>query len=222
MEISVAGTHEETVRPELARLHASATAEGASKEDVLRIATAVVNQLSAELTRLNQSGAVGELVVHPISTSSWRPINRGKQQPPIYRAQAGVRADFTDFAALADLAARLGAVEGLELNWVEWRLTEETRRRLDGVCLTRAVEQARERALVMAKAAGESQVVFVQLADPGLLGEPAIRQEAFAGGAQLAMSRSKLMADEMAGIELRPEDLTVSATVQARFTTPAG
>ncbi len=222
MEISVQGTHEQTVRPEIARLHASATAEAGSKDEVLRTTTGVVNRLAAELGRLRDGGAIGELVVRPISTSSWRPVARGKQQPPIYRAQASLRADFTDFAALADLAAQFGAVEGLELNWVEWRLTDDTRRELEGVCLTKAVEQARERALVMARAAGETEVAFVMLADPGLLTDaPVVRQQAF-DAASGAMMRSAKMADELAGIELLPEELTVSGTVQARFVTPQG
>ena len=137
MEISVQGTHEETVQPEIGRLHASAQAEAAGKDEVLRTATAVVQRLQAELTRLQEAGQVSRIVVRPISTSSWRPVARGRQQPPIYRAHAEVRADFTDFAALADLAAHLGAMEGLELNRVEWRLTDATRRELENTCLTR-------------------------------------------------------------------------------------
>jgi len=222
MEISVQGTHEQTVRPEIGRLHASANAEAGSKDEVLRTATEVVQRLSAELNRLKQDGAVAEVVVRPISTSSWRPIARGRQQPPIYRASASLQADFTDFTALADLAARFGAVEGLELNWVEWRLTEATRLELESVCLTRAVEQARERALVMARAAGESEVVFVQLADPGLLTDNSTRQESFAAAPMAGMMRSAKMTDELAGIDLQPEDLTVSGSVQARFSTPQG
>lgn len=220
MEISVQGTHEETVQPEIGRLHASAQAEAGGKDEVLRAATAVVQRLHAELTRLQEAGQVSQIVVRPISTSSWRPVTRGRQQPPIYRAHAEVRADFTDFAALADLAAHLGALEGLELNRVEWRLTDATRRELENACLTRAVEQARDRALAMARAAGESAVAFVQLADPGLLGEhPAT--EAFGGPPRAAMMRSAALTDDLAGIEIQPEDLTVSGVVEARFVTVA-
>ncbi len=219
MEISVQGTHEETVQPEIGRLHAGAKAEGGNKDEVLRAATDVVQRLHADLTRLHEAGQVNQIVVRPITTSSWRPVARGRQQAAIYRANAEVRADFTDFAALADLAARLGAVDGLELRWVEWRLTDATRRELDRTCLTRAVEQARDRALAMARAAGESAVAFVQLADPGLLRErPAA--EAF-GMPQPGMMRSAMAADELAGIEIRPEDLTVSGLVEARFVTVA-
>jgi uncharacterized protein len=220
MEISVQGTHEETVQPEIGRLHASAQVEAGGKDQVLRTATAVVQRLHAELKRLQDAGQVTQIVVRPITTSSWRPVSRGRQQPPIYRAHADVRADFTDFAALADLAAQLGSVEGLELNHVEWRLTDATRRELENVCLTRAVEQARDRALAMARAAGESAVAFVQLADPGMLGQrPAA--EAFGGVPRGAMMRSAMVADELAGIEIQPEDLTVGGVVDARFVTVA-
>lgn len=223
MEISVQGTHEETVRPEIARLHARATVEAGDLQEVLRAATEVVQRLTAEFHRLRSDGALSDVVVRPISTSSWRPVARGKQQPPIYRASASLQADFTDFVALAELAARFGAVEGLELNWVEWRLTDATRLEFESVCLTRAVEQAKQRALVMARAAGESEVVFVQLADPGLLTDNAIRQESFAAPAPMgAMMRSAKLTDELAGIDLQPEDLIVSGSVQARFSTPQG
>lgn len=221
MEISVQGTHEETVQPEIGRLHASAQVEASHKDEVLRTATSVVQRLHAELTRLQEAGKVSQIVVRPITTSSWRPVSRGRQQPPIYRAHADVRADFTDFASLADLAAHLGALEGLELNRVEWRLTDATRRQLENTCLTRAVEQARDRALAMARAAGESAVAFVKLADPGLLGQRPV-VESFGGMPQPGMMRSAMMTDDLAGIEIQPEDLTVNAVVEARFVTVAG
>lgn len=220
MEIGVQGTHEESVQPEIGRLHASAQAEAADKNEVLRTATGVVQRLHAELKRLQEAGQVSEIVVRPITTSSWRPVSRGRQQPPIYRAHAEIRADFTDFVALADLAAQLGALEGLELNRVEWRLTDATRRDLENACLTRAVEQARDRALAMARAAGESAVAFVKLADPGLLGQRPV-VESFGGLPQPGMMRAAMMTDDLAGIEIQPEDLVVSGAVEARFVTVA-
>lgn len=223
MEISVQATHEETVRPEIGRLHARAHAEASDKNEVLRTATAVVQRLHTELKRLQEAGQVTEIVVRPITTSSWRPIVKGRQAHPIFRAHAGIQADFTDFAALADLAAQLGATEGLELDYVEWRLTEATRRELEAVCLTKAVELARDRAVAMAAAAGAGEVTFVQLADPGLLGDsPSVRQSLGNPGMAAPMSAmmrgAKMADDQLAGIELQPEDLTVSATVQARLT----
>lgn len=218
MEISVQGRHEEMVRPEIARLHAMVRAVSEDSAEVLRTATGVVNRVHAELLRLQQTGAVGQLVVRPISTSSWTPAVKGRPQRAIHQAQATLQADFTDFPALANLAATLGAVEGLELQRVEWRLTEQTMRRLNDVCLTGAVDEVRQRALVLARAAGEGGVRFVQLADPGLLSVPTVAQ-GFAAAPMAKFARGGGSADDVAGIDLHPEDLIVSAMVEARFTT---
>lgn len=218
MEISVQAAHEETVRPEIGRLHAGVRVEAGSKTEVLRTATGVVQLLQSELNRLHERGAVAEVVVRPLSTSTWRPVVKGRQAPPIFRAYAGLQADFTDFMALADLAAQFGDTDGLELHWVEWRLTDDSRRALEEVCLTRAVEQARERALVMARAAGEAGVRFIQLADPGLMGERSAQPEVLAAAAPGRM-RGAMASDQLAGIELQPADLTVDVVVQARFIT---
>lgn len=221
MEISVQASHDETVQPEIGRLHASARVEATDKTDVLRKATQAVQTLHEQFKRLHDNGTVADIVVRPISTSSWRPIVKGRQQAPLFRASAQLRADFTDFAALADVAAQFGGVEDVQLDWVEWRLTDETRQRLETLCLTRAVEKARDRATVMAQSAGAGEVSFVQLSDPGLLGEPpSIRQAFAADAAPMAMMRgaAKLADDALSGIELQPEDLTVSVVVQARLT----
>ena len=222
MQISVQAQHQETVRPEIGRLHASARAEASDQNEVLRKATEAVQSLQDEFARLRDSGAVVEVVVRPIATGSWRPVVKGRQQPALYRATASLRADFTDFAALADVAARFGGTEGVELNYVEWRLTEATRLELETRCLTKAVEQARARATVMSHAAGAGAVTFVQLADPGLLGEaPSVRQSfesARAPMAMMARGAAKLGDEQpLAGIDLQPEDLTVEVVVEARL-----
>lgn len=222
MEISVQARYHETVRPEIGRLHASVRAEASGQAEVLRQATEAVNALHAEFIRVRTAGGVTEIVVRPISTGSWRPVVKGRQQPPLYRAHATLSADFTDFAALADVAARFGGTEGVQLNWVEWRLTEETRLALESRCLTRAVERARDRATVMAQAAGAGAVSFVQLADPGLLGDaPSVRQsfESAAPAPMAMMARGAKLSDDqpLAGIDLQPEDLSVEVVVEARL-----
>ena len=82
----------------------------------------------------------------------------------------------------------------------------------------RVIEQARERALVMARAAGEAGVRFIQLADPGLMGEQSAQPEVLAAAAPGRM-RGAMASDQLAGIELQPADLTVDVVVQARFIT---
>ncbi|MFT3861039.1 SIMPL domain-containing protein [Micropruina sp.] len=221
MEISVQARHEEMVQPEIARLHASARAEAFDKNEVLRRTTEAVNLLHEQFKVVQGAGGAVDIVVRPISVSSWRPMVKGRPQPALYRASAGLRADFTDFAALADLAAQVGGIEGVELGWVEWRITDATRLELENLCLTKAVEQARQRAATMAHAAGAGEVTFVQLADQGLLGEAPSARQAFEVAAPVpgAMMRSAKGPDEppLAGIELRPEELSVAVVVEARL-----
>lgn len=218
MEISVQGTHEVWVRPEVGRLSVSARAEASSKSEVVDKVTAVVTGVQAELKRLAglPSAPVRDVIVRPITTSSWRPVEKGRIQPSIFTADAGLRADFVDFGALADFGATFGAVEGLNLDGVEWRLTEETRRATEAECLTSAVGAARERAQVMAGAAGAGEVRFVQLSDPGLMSdrpEPSPRMYAMADAVRGAAGK------ELQGLEIAPEDLLVSVVVHARFET---
>ncbi len=222
MEISVQASHEQWLRPEIGRLRARAAAEAATKEEVLTKVTDVVTTFSAELKRLAglEVAPVRDVIVRPITTSSWRPVNRGRMQPPIYTANATMQADFTDFTALADIAAKFGAIDGLNLDLVEWRLTDATQERAEHEGLTAAVGAAKDRALVMARAAGATSVRCLQLADPGLMSDPSrqaapVMYDAMASG----MMRGKAMSAEVQGIEIAPEDLMVAVQVQARFAT---
>lgn len=221
MEITVQAYHEETVRPEIGRLHAAVMAEAHDKDEVLRKVTATVSALSAALKTLQggDPAAVTEVVVRPITTSSWRPSNRGKLQPAQYTARCTLRADFVDVAALADFAAAHGTMDGLNLQHVEWRLTEATRRDIEAACVTKAVIAARERALIMARAAGETDVRCLEVTDPGLLGDHSreMADIGFAKGGAMMMRAGGAV--EMEGIEIQPDDLTLAATVHARFST---
>lgn len=224
MEISVQGFCEKSLRPEIGRLHASIQAEAATKDEVLAKVTRTVTEFGNELRRLAAVAEppVRDVVVRPLTTSSWRPMNRGKLQPPVFTANASVQADFIDFGVLADIAASFGATENLNLNYVEWRLTESTRKAVEAECVAAAVGAARERAETMARAAGAREVTFLSVADPGLLGDSGARQWAYDTPGPSGMMRSAKMAEEVAGIELSPEDITVTVTVQARFSAETG
>ena len=219
MEISVQGTYETSLRPEVGRLHASATAEAGSKDEVLRRVTRVVTEFSAALKALQAAdpAPLRDVVVRPITTSSWRPVDKGRMQPAIFTANATVQADFVDFTALADISAQFGGTDGLNLDQVEWRLTDETRRRVEGECVTHAVHAARERAEVMARAAGAGEVRCVQLADPGLLTAGGGEREAMWAAGRGARSL-KAMDSGVQGIEIAPEDIVIAVSVQARYT----
>lgn len=111
----------------------------------------------------------------------------------------------------------------MSLGWVEWDLTEATKRSAEESALAGAVANARGRAQRVAAAAGGGTVVPVEIADPGLL-----RGMGPGGGdgpVPLAMAAAARADQGGAGaaldpehVQLKPEHVVTEAAVHARFT----
>ncbi|WP_454138391.1 SIMPL domain-containing protein [Microbacterium paulum] len=98
---------------------------------------------------------------------------------------------------------------------MEWQLTPETNARVERETAARAVAVAVDRATAYATALGKRTVTPLEVADAGLLsgdGTPPVaapRMFARAASADVAPS----------AVEFRPDDVVVTAAVEARFTT---
>lgn len=219
MEITVRGTHRVETFPERAVLHLRSSFEGTAKEEVFAATLAAANELVAAI------GALGEATtwhsVGAITSSSWNPhSDTGQVLPTRWQAATEIEVRFADFAALATFASREGRRPGVTLGWVEWDLTEGTRRDAEADALAGAVANALERAQGVARAAGGGAVVPTELADPGLL-----RGVAPDGGPgeprMVAMSRANEGAPadlDPEHVQLKPAHVITEATVHARFT----
>ena len=123
---------------------------------------------------------------------------------------------FRDFPTLAGFADHWGGRPGVTLGHIEWTLTETRQKETERSVLAQAVEVARERAQVLATAAGAGEVRCLEVSDPGMLGHRTEGEPMM-----LAASRSAYAKDAGGGgegIEIAPEDVDVEATVHARFT----
>lgn len=147
-----------------------------------------------------------------IRTWSNRPWNNeGKQLPLVHHASVGVEVKFRDFAALSRwVGQHVAEIEGFRVAQVKWTLTEKQRATLLADVRTHAVRDAVTRAQHYADALGLGAVAPVAIADAGMLNttpesgpQAAYLRAGPAGGAPVA--------------ELVPEDIEVSATVDARF-----
>ncbi|MGM0385750.1 MAG: SIMPL domain-containing protein [Actinomycetota bacterium] len=220
MQVSVVGEQAVRIPPERGELHLTAGFEGEDKGRVVEATVDLVGELSAEIEELTSGeGPASRYTVGPLQTRSWRPQNElGQVLPLRYSASVPVMVRFEDFDELSRFASRCAARNGLALGHVEWQLTETTLRRTRETASAAAVVHARSRALVMAKAAGFTYVMPNELADPGLLiGSPpegarpleTVRAEAsMGGGGQI----------DPDAIDLRPDDIVVTAVVHGRFT----
>ena len=220
VEITVSGTHKMALKPERATVHFSAGFEDDEPGRVLALTTGLVTELTGEITELKgaQPSPVTWYAVLPVKTRSWRPYNnQGNILPMRYSAVAELHVKFADFQALSQYVSRIGGRPGVTLGWVEWALTEATKQNIQAKVLAGAVANARERALTIARAAGASDVVPLEVADPGLL-----RGLSGAGGGPVPVMAARKAADSGSGgqpdfIQLAPEDIETQATVHARF-----
>jgi uncharacterized protein YggE len=153
-----------------------------------------------------------------VRVSSHRPWNKdGKQLPPVYTAGISFAVKFKDFAELARWVEAVAEVNGATVNSLSWDLTEATKTSATVEVRSRAVKDAVAKATVFAQSIGLAQVTAIALADPGMLGDQSSAGSAPGGGAYARSASMKSSDAADGGLELKPEDISVSSSVDARF-----
>ena len=141
--------------------------------------------------------------------------NEGKQLPPVFHARVGFTAKFSDFAALARWIEAVSTSESVSVGSIDWALTEARKTGITAEVRSRAVKDAVAKASVYAQSIGLGSVVAVAIADPGMLGD----QVRGNSPAEASFMRAKSVAGggSEPSLSLKPEDIEVSAVVDARF-----
>ncbi|GAA3020291.1 SIMPL domain-containing protein [Microbacterium dextranolyticum] len=213
--ITVHGESETRVAPEIAIAHVTVAADGPARGLVVERIAAVAEPIRADLTARKASGTIDDWSSQRVSVWADRPWNTdGRQLDPVHHASVELTATFTDVLALSDWLNGIASTDGLRIGNVEWLLTPETRAAIERRVATQAVAVAVERATAYAHALGRETIEPVQLADIGLLGDtrpeaPAPRM--FARSAAVTM-------DAAPAVDFQPDDIVVTAAVEARFT----
>lgn len=212
--ISVRGEAVLEVEPEIAELTVHVMARGSDRRQTLERLTArnqecldLIKEYGDAVERLETSG----LSVVPIIKD-----RRRDEKVRTYQGTVRLRVVVSDFSVLGELVTRLGDQELTSIGgpWWSLRRTSEVYRQARHQAAREAVTRARE----YAEAVGSRLTGLVELADSGLMGDSAphhevMRSMAFAGAAPGAAGPPP--------IDLEPEQQTVRATVDARFTATA-
>lgn len=218
-QVTVRGSYSAFQQPERATVHVTLGLEGPQLSPVY---DAVVRELAAvsdSVAELHHpdSGPVTWWSTTRVATWAKRPWNKdGKQLPLVQHASVGLKVKFSDFDALAAwLGRHVGHTKGFQVDRVEWALTERRKQELTREVRARAVQDARRRAQEYADALDLGPVVPVELADAGMLtaGLAPERPSAAAYARQSAVAEGGGDAD----LALTPEDIEISAHVDARF-----
>lgn len=213
--ITVRGEHSTNVTAEIGVPLVSVRVDGPERAAVVQRATALSTQIADELRGFAERGAATTWSTDRVSIWSDRPWNQdGEQLPLVYHATVSARADFADVAALSEWITALADRDGVTVSDIGWRLPIERARAIESDVAQAAVGVAVARARAYATALGFTDVTPLSIADVGLLGTGG------EGGApEMKMMRAAAFDGGGGGqITLEPRQLTLSSTVEARFT----
>ncbi|WP_193598683.1 SIMPL domain-containing protein [Microbacterium sp. YJN-G] len=209
--ITVRGEHELRIAPERATVHLSVGVDGPHREDVVQRALSLAEPVRDGIKAREQAGSVTAWTSQRLSVYAERPWNtEGRRLAPVYRASVEFTATFSDISDLSVWITELSAEDGVSVGHMDWHLTPETEREAEREVATRAVGVAVSRAQAYAQALGLQDVTPLEIADRGLISSEVPSVVAMRAGAGFAM-------DASAAMEFQGEEITVSATVEGRF-----
>jgi uncharacterized protein YggE len=210
--ITVRGEHQVRVAPERAIVSLSASVEGPDRADVIDRTLSRAGQLREGIQALQASGAVETWSSRRLAVRSERPWSGdGTRLALVHHASVEFTATFIDFGDLSTWVGEISAGDDVTVNGTDWILTPQTRARVEQEVAAEAVRTAVTRASAYASALGLGSVEPIELADAGL-----ITDRGSADAAPKAM-RAFAAAPAPSGLVLNGDDITVSATVEARF-----
>ena len=216
--ITVRGEHELRVAPEEGVAHLSVRAEGPERGAVVERIAALAAPLREDLETRKAAGTISEWSSQRVSVWANRPWNNeGKQLALVHYASVEITATFTDFAALSWWISDAAERDGVQVDTVDWRLTPRTAKALEADVAAQAVKVAVDRATAYASAIGLASLTPLEIADLGLL-TSAPDRPAPAPKMMRAMAMGAMDAGGAGpAVELQPEDIVVTAAVEARF-----
>jgi len=214
--VTVRGENEVRIAPERATIHLTVRTEASRRGPAVEAVTQLAEPVRSSLTARRDDGTLVEWSSSRLSVHAERPWSDGKRLALVHRAAIDFTATFADAGELSAWVSEATLWDAVEIGPVDWQLTPETRARVEREVAASAVGVAVARAEAYASALGLARVVPIEVADLGLL------SDASAPGAPM-LKTARAMAFDASGstgpvMEYEPEDLTVSAAVEARFT----
>lgn len=214
--VTVRGEHEARVAPERATIRVSVRAEGPERSAVVERVMSLTEPVRESLSSRADAGTLIDWTSTRLTVRAERPWNNeGKRLAPVYYASIDLTATFGESSELSMWVTDVSPWDGVEIGWVDWHLTPETRAEVEREVAARAVGVAVTRAKAYADALGLHEVSPQEIADIGLIshGQPS-------PGAPMLMKAERAAAfgaDSAPAMDYQPDEIVVSATVEARF-----
>jgi uncharacterized protein len=216
--ITVRGEHETRTAPDFAVAHLTVQTEGLERGPVVERVAALADPVRTDLEARQEAGSLREWSSQRVSVWSDRPWGPdGTRLAPVHHASVDMTATFADVAALSWWATSVAELEGVQLGWIDWQLEPAHRAEIERGVAAEAVRSAVTRAQAYARAIGFSTVTPLEIADLGLLARPGTDAAPQPRMMKAAMAMEAYDTGGGPAVQLRPEDIVISAAVEARF-----
>lgn len=217
LNIIVKGSSSLYISPEQAVLSLYVKSEGASQDTVSQEVTSTINQLQRSLNELKTASPA------PITTFSTSSLRTGSEVPwdrdgnpreRVYYGQISLNVTFCDLSRLGELVGRLSAQKYVEINNIDWRLTDETTKANSSKARKLAMQDATEKARDYAEFLGrEVQPVEVTDSEVGR-GYMGAR---YKGGDMVPLAAMGAGGEQHEDLDLTPQEVEVQCSVQVNF-----
>jgi hypothetical protein len=217
--ITVRGEYSQWYPAERATVHLEIRLDGPVRADVFSAATDAAAHVRESITEQSDptSGPITWWSSGSVSVWWDRPWNNeGVQLEPVHHASVSFSVKFSDFDSLSTWLEKTASIDGAVVSGISWDLTDATKASVTAEVRSRSVKDAVTKATIFAHSIGLGSVTAVALADPGMLGDSSGHSPDVPSGR--IMKASMMMADSgAAGLNLKPEEIEVASTVDARF-----
>ncbi|TWS18708.1 SIMPL domain-containing protein [Tsukamurella asaccharolytica] len=230
VDFTVRGRHEVAVPAERATIHIIIRHIGPEKREIFEATAADTEQLTTELRYLHhpETGPVTDWTASDLELGAHaRWTKDGERLDDEHYARIRIAAEFSDFEELNRFTGAVAALDGGAIDHTHWSITDASRDAAEQEVRAGAARDARDRAQVYADALGLGSVRAVSVAEPGLLqaasprsplgaphGAPDGDAAAFAPDPDSSVTGAP---PPRPSIAQTPEDITVAASVEARF-----
>lgn len=221
--ITVRGHASRQFAPNRCTVHVRVSADGSSRAAAADRADAALREVTDIATTLHDRPAspVSRWAFDQVQHSRHRPYDRdGKKRAWQYYSSATITVTFADFQAIAHFIAQVADVESVTVGYLDWWLTRKATLKRTARVRDQAVLDALAKAKGYTASLGYNTFHAVAIADPGMLGiaTTETRHERIMAAPPAAMGLPADMGDEdQPSPSLRPERISISASVEARF-----
>lgn len=185
LSISVNGVSVVEHAPERGVLQVAVRTEGSDQGTVSKEVTTTSNEVNQFFTNLSPKTETGTTAIDaPVTTFSstrirtWSVVPRDNKNKPldrVYHASSSFAITFRDFTKMSEVVGKLVAIPMVEIESIDWRLTDETQKALGSQSRKEAMRDAINKAKDFADVIGR-EVVAVKVADGGSGAYGAIHQ----------------------------------------------